>query len=398
MNKQPRLLIATVDSFGLGHFMRGLKIAYAFQALYPSLSTLIVTGCPIAAQYEVSSGVKLLNLPPVTKDEKGNRISRDPQQSFIEVKAIRRDLLLRATQDFEPTLVIVDNSPTGMDGDAIPTLKWLKSPGGNAKVVLGLRDIVGNPAAIREYWRSLGVYEFIDEIYDKIFVFGVPEFDNPIKNYGLSAAVEKKLVFVGFIAGSSASTSAPNSVINRMQRPTIVVTVGGGEDGHKVIEAFLTMIANFGSALNVSSIVISGPLMPPLLRAEMAAVASSLGVEFETFVTNMVPYIARADVVVSMGGYNTTMEILTHAKRALIIPRVGGRDDQLLRARRLADLGLIDFLETTELTPLKLRDRLERLIASDSSPLEEARAAGRLPMNGAEVLARVCEPLLFQLN
>ncbi len=398
MTREPRLLIATVDSFGLGHFMRGLKIARAFHSTYPSLSSLIVTGCPVASRYDVPSGVKLLNMPSVTRDDKGNRVSGDPQQSLAVVKTHRRDLLLRAAQDFQPTLVIVDNSPTGMDGEAIPTLKWLKSSSGNANVALGLRDIAGDPAAIRENWRGLGVYEFLEEIYDRIFVFGVPEFDNPIENYRLSAAVAEKLIFTGFIAGSNSSGSAQNGAISRANRPTIVVTVGGGGDGSNVVNAFLTMIANSGNALNATSIVIGGPLMPELFRAELVAVAASLGVQFETFVPNIIPYIAHADVVISMGGYNTTMEILAHGKKALIIPRVGGTGEQLLRARRLADLGLVDFVTTTELTPLRLLDKVERLLASEFSPLEEARKTSRLPMNGAEVLARACEPLLFRLD
>ena len=45
-----------------------------------------------------------------------------------------------------------------------------------------------------------------------------------------------------------------------------------------------------------------------------------------------------------MGGYNTYCEILSFDKPALIVPRVQPREEQLIRARRAAELGLIDML------------------------------------------------------
>jgi predicted glycosyltransferase len=54
--------------------------------------------------------------------------------------------------------------------------------------------------------------------------------------------------------------------------------------------------------------------------------------------------IAGAKAVVAMGGYNTYCEILSFDKPALIVPRVKPREEQLIRARRAAELGLIEML------------------------------------------------------
>ena len=45
-----------------------------------------------------------------------------------------------------------------------------------------------------------------------------------------------------------------------------------------------------------------------------------------------------------MGGYNTYCEILSFDKPALIVPRTTPREEQLLRATRAAELGMIDML------------------------------------------------------
>jgi predicted glycosyltransferase len=46
-----------------------------------------------------------------------------------------------------------------------------------------------------------------------------------------------------------------------------------------------------------------------------------------------------------MGGYNTFCEILSFDKPAILIPRTAPRQEQLLRASRAADLGLVRMLD-----------------------------------------------------
>ena len=99
MTEQPRLLIYSHDAYGLGHLTRCFRIAHAFHNLYPSLSTLIVTGSAITGQFEKPSGVQLLEIPPLTWGN-GEKISRDPRYSLEEATQRRRELLLGAVRDF----------------------------------------------------------------------------------------------------------------------------------------------------------------------------------------------------------------------------------------------------------------------------------------------------------
>jgi predicted glycosyltransferase len=97
----------------------------------------------------------------------------------------------------------------------------------------------------------------------------------------------------------------------------------------------------------------------------------------------------RADYVIGMGGYNTVCEILSFNKPALIVPRVEPRQEQVVRAERLRDMGLIDMLHPNRVTPAALSEWL------DVQP--QRQAAGhvsvdldgltRLPALLAEVLA-----------
>ncbi len=73
-----------------------------------------------------------------------------------------------------------------------------------------------------------------------------------------------------------------------------------------------------------------------------------------------------------MGGYNTTTEILSFNKRALIVPRIKPRTEQWIRASRLAENGIIECLHPDELSP----DALSAFMQS-TKPQADARTSLR---------------------
>ncbi len=110
-------------------------------------------------------------------------------------------------------------------------------------------------------------------------------------------------------------------------------------------------------------LLVLGPLMPTeereRIRARAKAFPQASVIEFDN---RMEALIDGAKAIVSMGGYNTFCEILSFDKRALLVPRVRPREEQLIRARRAADLGIIDMLEPTEAAdPAKLAAALRRV-------------------------------------
>ena len=74
-----------------------------------------------------------------------------------------------------------------------------------------------------------------------------------------------------------------------------------------------------------------------------------------------------------MGGYNTTTEVLASRKPALIVPRIEPRVEQLIRARRLASLGLVQMIHPHDLTPALMRRKVEELVRRDPPPMPQVR-------------------------
>jgi predicted glycosyltransferase len=98
-------------------------------------------------------------------------------------------------------------------------------------------------------------------------------------------------------------------------------------------------------------------------------VESRPGIRMIDFDTDLDGLMMRAEFIVSMGGYNTVCEILSYEKRALIVPRVVPRTEQLIRARRLSELGLLDCLHPRSLSP----GRLSEWMAKKYDPRPKAK-------------------------
>jgi predicted glycosyltransferase len=101
--------------------------------------------------------------------------------------------------------------------------------------------------------------------------------------------------------------------------------------------------------------------------------------------------LEAADLVISMGGYNTICEILTLGKPAVVVPRALPVREQLIRAERMAGLGLIEMLHPDELSGVSLLEIVKRKL-SEIRP--QSGPDDRLNLNGIEHLANAIDELI----
>jgi predicted glycosyltransferase len=141
------------------------------------------------------------------------------------------------------------------------------------------------------------------------------------------------------------------------------VTAGGGGDGFHLLKNYLESLR--GPEPTFESLVVTGPMMDDASMRKIERLARGLRVRVMEFRADMERLIRCAGTVVSMGGYNTTVELLVARKPALIVPRVEPRVEQLIRAQQLADLGLVDMIHPYDLTPRLVRSKVEELLERD---------------------------------
>jgi len=90
---------------------------------------------------------------------------------------------------------------------------------------------------------------------------------------------------------------------------------------------------------------------------------------------------------VTMGGYNTVCEAVSFRKRTLVVPRVTPRREQLIRAERFRERGLLDVLHPNALDPDRISSWMGRNFGRPARGHVDLGGPGRLRAVAREALA-----------
>ena len=388
MGAGPRLLLYSHDTYGLGHLRRSLAIAQRLAEDIPDIHQLLVTGSMVAGAYTLPPRLDIIKLPALSKRSNGRYKARALPLSLDETASWRADMILQAAVHFQPDLLLVDKAAAGVHGELLPTLRQLKTWSPHTRLVLGMRDIEDSPEATRAEWRRKGIYALLDDVYDVILLYGRRDVFDPVTAYGLSPKAASKLVECGYLrraAPGGSSRDVRGELGVKGDGPLIVVTVGGGGDGFPILKTYLELAAQANPAAH--TLMVTGPLMAHGQRRELKRMARGLPVTLLTFTPDPLRYLDAADLVISMAGYNTTCEILSLGKRALLIPRDKVREEQRIRANALARRGLVHMLDPRDLSPKRLQ---QAILAALQAPLRRTP----FPMTGLDKVSQTIAGLM----
>jgi predicted glycosyltransferase len=337
-----RTLLYSHDTFGLGHLRRSRTIATALIEADPDCSALIVTGSPIAGRFDFPERVDHVRLPGVVKLADGSYTSSNLRMDIDEMVGLRGAIIATAERAFQPDLVIVDKEPWGFRHELADTLRAARDRG--ARIVLGIRDVLDDEDALAREWERKGAIDAIEEFYDEIWIYGIPQICRPLAGLGLSAQMEQKAIYTGYLRRDAADWPAePGSDLP--EQPYILVTTGGGGDGTALVDWVLRAYES-DPALTPHALIVYGPFMnaPDRQDFDNRVAAMSGRVTALSFHPRLERVLAEASGVVAMGGYNTFCEILSMDKPAIISPRTRPRREQLIRAAAAEQLGLLRML------------------------------------------------------
>ncbi len=273
---------------------------------------------------------------------------------------------------------MVDHAPIGMKGELLETLRFLRRELPSTRTVLGLRDIVDDPAIVRRTWTQDHVYRFLEELYDRILVFGERRHFDIEDAYALSPPISAKLVYAGYIRKKE--PMLPAHVVRAQLGldtgvPFVLATVGGGGDGAAILERTIEALPLVRlQHPKLRAVVVTGPLMSEAEHEQIEDAARSAGgVHVTAFYPHMTSAMAAASATVSMGGYNTVTELLALGRPSIVVPRIEPRKEQLIRARILASRGLIEIVEPKPLEPARIADAIARCLGRDGARDPSAR-------------------------
>ena len=389
MEQGTRLLIYSHDSFGLGHLRRCRTIAHHLVDRFRHLSVLILSGSPIIGSFDFRSRVDFVRVPGVIKLRNGEYVPQTLRLGIDEMLEMRRSIIHYTAAVFEPDVFLVDKEPLGLRGEVRSTLEMLKARG--TRCVLGLRDVMDEPASLVDEWERKAVFPALAGLYDDIWVYGLPEIFDPLSEIPGLSGFAGKLRFTGYLR-----RTLPERGSARMEHPLpagefILVTPGGGGDGAELIDWVIRAYES-DRYLPHRAVLLLGPFMPVEQRlAFQERVNRDPRLEAITFEALVEPYFERASGVVAMGGYNTFCEILSFGKPALLVPRTAPRLEQYLRAERAQRLGLLRMLPDDGVRAAARMAAGLRELPSQHVAGERERAA---MLHGLDQITRLIAPWL----
>ncbi len=385
-----KIVVYSHDTFGLGNIRRMLAISKAMVDADAQTSLLIISGSPMLHAFRIEPRLDYVKLPCLSRDVHGHYGARSLPLDYEQLLRIRANIIQSTLRHFEPDIFLVDKKPLGVGQELELAFADMRKRGAGVKSVLLLRDILDTPEVTRQVWHKHDYQGAIANYYDKLLVVGTRTiFDVPLE-YGFSPAVAAKTEFCGYIGRETGrrSRDVMRQSFGISDEPMVLVTAGGGEDGYRLLSAYLSGLETLDSRPTFRSVILCGPEMPAAHRTlihERAARRSDVLVE--EFTDDIMSYMAAADLVVSMGGYNTVCEILTLRKRAIIVPRVQPVQEQLIRAERMSALRLISHVHPDELSPARLMAEVKRELSCSNV---HSRTLHNIDMQG---LPRIVEQL-----
>jgi predicted glycosyltransferase len=347
-----RYLFFSNELIGLGHLRRTLSVANRLAELEPASSSLIVTGSPVVPWFGMPPRVDILKLPGWTRDEQGDRRAGGLALDVSGLHAVRAGIELAVASSFEADVAVVDKLPLGPGGELKQALEALRAfP--RCRVVLGLRDIDDAPERVRKEWGP-EMRAAIERYYDAILVYGPSSAPDAIRSVGWTD-LTVPVHHVGYLGWPMSHQPAPD-----LPAGYLLATVGGGHDGFRLLEGVLEAVAL--EPLPCPTVVISGPLMAKPQIQRLRRLATGVDAQVIEFRGDMDRVLAGARAVVGMAGYNTVAEVMRARRPGLLVPRTRPSQEQLVRARTVAEHDSYEMLHPDDLTPERMREALGRLL------------------------------------
>jgi predicted glycosyltransferase len=349
----PRILLYSHDTFGLGNIRRTLLLAQELIAQYPKAAVLLITGSQMIHSFRIPEGMDYIKLPCLDRIDAEKYESRFLLECSDAVKRTRSAIIERAVLGFAPDLMIVDKRPAGVDGELSETLAALRERNLPTRLVLGVRDILDEPAKTRATLKNNHSFEIIRDYYDEVWIYGSQSIFDTVREYAFPEDIARITHYCGYL-------KRPTTPSHRNGGPPhVLVTTGGGGDGSRMIDAYLEGLSNLPRNVALKSTVVFGPQMSAEKRSSLVQRFDYLAdVQFREFEADLTQLYAESDLVVSMAGYNTVCELLSFGSNAILVPRAEPVKEQLIRARLLAAEGLFEIVEPAELSPETLINKV----------------------------------------
>jgi predicted glycosyltransferase len=350
--RKARVFLYVQHLLGIGHLRRAATLARAMAA--GGFDVLLVSGGAPTDGLALG-GARFHQLPPLrAADARLKDLVRlDGTPLDDPFRAARSRQLLDLFAAERPDVLMTEQFPFGrtqLRFELMPLLQAAQERVSPPWIVSSVRDVVrrsASPARIDEMVATF-------EAFDALLIHADPALVRFDESFPGWEDVKERALYTGYVADSDPAGALGNDRgRGTVGQGEVIVSVGGGAVGGPLLRAALearpmTPLADRRWRLLV------GPNLPDTDRATLTRVAAD-GVIVEPARDDFPALLRAAALSISQAGYNTVIETLCHADRAVLVPFGTAREtEQADRARILVERGMVAAVPPDCLSPATL--------------------------------------------
>lgn len=358
---KPRLLFYCQHVLGMGHMVRSREIVRALS----DFDVWFLNGGEPVEGFGFPEEVRVVQLPPITSDVEFQGISA-PE----EIRTARREKLLAISAEVQPDIAVVEMFPFGRRKFAFELVPFLEALPGRAVVVSSVRDILVSKRDQARHEEQ--ACRLLNEHFDMVLVHADEKFQRLEETFTRAADIRCPVHYTGFV------TQPVSGARKESAQPSIIASAGGGRVGFDLLDSTVRASGLISARLPHVLDVFAGPYLPPKeFDALVQSAAGAPWIRIERFAHDFAERLMSANLLVSMAGYNTCMNVLATGIPALVFPFTGnGNEEQTIRAKKLEALGLLKVIRDRSVSALAAQ-----MVAAIGEP--KAAAGTVLDLNGA---------------
>jgi predicted glycosyltransferase len=302
--------------------------------------------------------VRFHQLPPLrAADESLRDLARLDGSPVDEAfQRQRTDALLGLLHAEAPDVVLTEQFPFGRTRLRFELLPLLEAARGLPKRLLiacSVRDVVrrAGPERVDEAVALL-------DRFDAVLIHGDPRLVPFERSFAGWARIKGRAFYTGYVS----ERDLAQGMRSAEGKDEVVVSVGGGAVGAPLLRTAIAARPKTVLAERTWRLLV-GENLP----AQDRAFAHEQGVIVEPARSDFTTLLRNATLSISQAGYNTTIETLCCADRAVLVPFGSEREtEQMDRAQALAERGMVAVVAPGSLSAQSLADAVNRALAGPS--------------------------------
>ncbi|MCJ2165147.1 MULTISPECIES: glycosyltransferase [unclassified Pseudodesulfovibrio] len=381
-----RIVFYCQHVLGVGHMFRSLEIVKGLE----NHEVILVTG-GAEVDFDPPANMTQIQLPGLMMDSKFTRFIPLEEGADVDEVLVRRlKLFKQIMAEQQPDIFMVELFPFGRKKfrfELLPILKNVRiGEYGKCRSVSSVRDILVEKDDMKRQVER--VHGYLNPNFDHVLVHSDPNLVRLDETFPGVDGIVPEVHYTGYVARKPdpLETAILADELALGEIPLVVASVGGGHIGRDLLRGVMAASPRLFESHPHRLVMFTGPYVEEAELESLQGQAEAYEhITVKRFSKRFLAYLELARLSVSLGGYNTTMNLLATNTFGLMYPFLQNRE-QNMRARRIEEKGGLKVITEDDLGP----DRLTPLMAEG---LDRKAASLGLDLDGGPNSARILEAI-----